>query len=102
MVEMAPFVAAYSDDGVGLNDESLMEKAMRTAAGLDKIIAAHCEDMELRDGGYIHAGSYAREHGHKGICSEANGGRLKEICACGKDGLRLSRPVTSLPGKACS
>lgn len=71
MVEMAPFVAAYSDDGVGLNDESLMEKAMRTAAGLDKIIAAHCEDMELRAGGYIHAGSYAREHGHKGICSES-------------------------------
>ena len=71
MTEMAPFVAAYSDDGVGLNDESLMEKAMRTAAGLDKIIAAHCEDMELRAGGYIHAGSYAREHGHKGICSES-------------------------------
>ncbi len=71
MTEMAPFVAAYSDDGVGLNDESLMEKAMRTAAGLDKIIAAHCEDMELRAGGYIHAGSYAREHGHKGICAES-------------------------------
>ncbi len=71
MTEMAPFVAAYSDDGVGLNDESLMEKAMRTAAGLDKIIAAHCEDMELRAGGYIHAGSYARAHGHKGICAES-------------------------------
>lgn len=71
MTEMAPFVAAYSDDGVGLNNESLMEEAMRTAAGLDKIIAAHCEDMELRAGGYIHAGSYAREHGHKGICAES-------------------------------
>ena len=71
MTEMAPFVAAYSDDGVGLNNESLMEEAMRTAAGLGKIIAAHCEDMELRAGGYIHAGSYAREHGHKGISAES-------------------------------
>ena len=71
MEEMAPYIAAFSDDGVGLNDESLMEKAMITAKKLGKIVAAHCEDMKLRDGGYIHAGDYALANGHKGICSES-------------------------------
>ena len=71
MEEMAPFVAGYSDDGVGLNSPELMESAMRIAKKTGKLIAAHCEDMELRAGGYIHAGSYAAQHGHKGICSES-------------------------------
>lgn len=71
MEEMAPFVAGYSDDGVGLNSPELMESAMKIAKKTGKLIAAHCEDMELRAGGYIHAGSYAAQHGHKGICSES-------------------------------
>ncbi len=69
--EMTPFVAGFSDDGVGVENEEMMEKAMAMAKSLDKIIVAHCEDMSLRDGGYIHAGNYATEHGHKGICSES-------------------------------
>lgn len=71
MEEMAPFVAGYSDDGVGLNSPELMESAMKIAKKTGKLIAAHCEDMELRAGGYIHAGRYAAQHGHKGICSES-------------------------------
>jgi dihydroorotase len=35
------------------------------------MIVAHCEDNSLLKGGYIHDGVYAREHGHKGICSES-------------------------------
>ncbi len=70
-LEMAPFVAGFSDDGVGVENEEMMEKAMAMAKSLDKIIVAHCEDMSLRDGGYIHAGNYAKKHGHKGICSES-------------------------------
>ncbi len=42
---------------------------MLIAKGLGKVIAAHCEDETLLDGGYIHAGDYARRHGHKGISS---------------------------------
>ena len=44
---------------------------MRKAKELGKIIAAHCEVNELLHGGYIHDGSYAAAHGHKGICSES-------------------------------
>lgn len=68
---MAPDVIAFSDDGVGLNDETLMREAMVRAKKLGKIIVAHCEDMDLRAGGYIHDGKYAAAHGHKGICSES-------------------------------
>ncbi len=68
---MAPDVCAFSDDGVGLNDPELMKEAMRRAKTLGKLVVAHCEDLELRAGGYIHDGRYARLNGHKGICSES-------------------------------
>ncbi len=68
---MAPDVCAFSDDGVGLNDPELMKEAMERAKNLNKLIVAHCEDLELRAGGYIHDGEYARLHSHKGISSES-------------------------------
>ncbi|MBR6472437.1 MAG: dihydroorotase [Firmicutes bacterium] len=71
MKAMAPDVCAFSDDGVGLNDPELMKEAMRRAKALGKLVVAHCEDLELRAGGYIHDGEYAKAHGHKGICSES-------------------------------
>ena len=68
---MAPYVIGFSDDGAGLNDRALMQEAMRIAKKLNLPIAAHCEDLVLRNDGYIHEGSYARRHGHRGICSES-------------------------------
>ena len=71
LAAMAPYVIGFSDDGVGLNDPALMREAMRIARQLDLPIVAHCEDLTLRNGGYIHDGSYAHRHGHKGISSES-------------------------------
>ncbi len=68
---LAPRVLAFSDDGSGLQSDALMREAMRRARALGKIVAAHCEDESLLDGGYIHAGAYARAHGHRGISSES-------------------------------
>ncbi len=68
---MAPSVIAFSDDGKGVQEEEMMRQAMIRAKALGKIIAAHCEVNELLHGGYIHDGSYAALHGHKGICSES-------------------------------
>ena len=62
---------AFSDDGSGVQEESVMLEAMGRAASLDCIIAAHCEENSLLRGGYIHDGEYCRTHGHKGICSES-------------------------------
>lgn len=64
-------VCAFSDDGSGVQVDGMMERAMREAVKFDALIAAHCEVEELLRGGYIHDGEYARQHGHKGICSES-------------------------------
>ena len=68
---MADKVVAFSDDGRGVQDEDVMREAMSRAAALDRVVAAHCEVNGLLRGGYIHDGTYAREHGHRGICSES-------------------------------
>ncbi|MCR5611306.1 MAG: dihydroorotase [Clostridiales bacterium] len=68
---MAKLVAAFSDDGKGVQDEGMMREVMLECARLNKVLAAHCEDESLLFGGYIHAGGYAAEHGHRGISSES-------------------------------
>lgn len=68
---LKPYVAAFSDDGSGVQDDDMMLAAMRAAAANDCIIAAHCEVNSLLHGGYIHDGTYAAAHGHKGISSES-------------------------------
>ena len=42
---LAPYVIAFSDDGVGVSDEGMMREAMQRAKPLGKLIAGHCEDM---------------------------------------------------------
>lgn len=71
---LAPHVVAFSDDGRGVQSESMMRQAMLEAKRLGKVVAAHCEDNRLLRGGYIHDGVYARRHGHRGICSESEWG----------------------------
>ena len=68
---MAPSVAGFSDDGRGVQSDDMMRAAMEHAKALNKIIVAHCEVNELLRGGYIHDGAYARQHSHRGICSES-------------------------------
>lgn len=68
---LKPYVAAFSDDGSGVQVDDMMLAAMRAAAANDCIIAAHCEVNSLLHGGYIHDGAYAAAHGHKGISSES-------------------------------
>ncbi len=75
--ELTPYVIGFSDDGRGVQNEDMMKEAMKECARLGKMIAAHCEDNELLQGGYIHDGNYAKEHGHRGICSESEWGPIK-------------------------
>ncbi len=69
--EMAKDAIAFSDDGRGVQADGMMEEAMCRAKALGKMIVAHCEVNDLLRGGYIHDGAYAKENGHKGICSES-------------------------------
>ncbi len=68
---MAPYVCGFSDDGRGVQNDEMMRAAMERAKKLGKMIVAHCEVNELLRGGYIHDGTYAKAHGHRGICSES-------------------------------
>ena len=74
--ELAPRVIAFSDDGKGVQSESMMRSLMERCCSLGRVLAAHCEDEALVKGGYIHAGKYAAAHGHKGICSESEWGPI--------------------------
>ncbi len=71
MDALAPHICAFSDDGRGVQNDTMMLQAMQKSKELDKIIAAHCEVNDLLHGGYIHDGAYAKQHNHKGICSES-------------------------------
>ena len=70
MEEIAADVIAFSDDGKGMQEETLMREAMQKAEALGKAIVAHCEDeSELKPGGCIHDGDFAKAHGYIGINS---------------------------------
>ena len=81
---LAPRVVAFSDDGRGVQSEEMMRLLMTRCAALGKLVAAHCEVNDLLHGGYIHAGAYAAEHGHRGISSESEWRQIERD-------LRLSR-----------
>ena len=84
---LAPHVVAFSDDGRGVQSESMMRQAMLEAKRLGKVVAAHCEDNRLLRGGYIHDGVYARLHGHRGICSESEWGQIaRDVKLAGETG----------------
>ena len=85
MAAMAPCVIAFSDDGRGVQSDEMMREAMRRAKALGKMIVAHCEINDLLHGGYIHDGSYAAAHGHRGICSESEWGQIKRDIALAKE-----------------
>ena len=82
---MAGEVVAFSDDGKGVQSESMMRAAMEAAKRLGKVLAAHCEDESLLHGGYIHDGAYAAAHGHPGICSESEWGPIKRDLRLAKE-----------------
>lgn len=82
---LAPQVIAFSDDGRGVQSESMMRELMLRCKALKKLIAAHCEDNALVRGGYIHDGDYAATHDHKGICSESEWGPIKRDLRLAKE-----------------
>ncbi|MBE6689572.1 MAG: dihydroorotase [Ruminococcaceae bacterium] len=89
MEKMSRYAVAFTDDGTGIQEKELMDKAMKQAAKRKLLIAAHCEDESLLNGGYIHDGEYARLNGHKGISSESEYAQVdRDIKICEKYGTR--------------
>ncbi|NLC96423.1 MAG: dihydroorotase [Erysipelotrichaceae bacterium] len=70
MEEIAQDVIAFSDDGVGVQDEEILRQAMIEAKKLDSIIVVHCEDnSELKPNGCIHEGITSKKLNLVGINS---------------------------------
>lgn len=87
---LAPWVAGFSDDGTGVQDDDVMLAAMKGIAPTGKILAAHCEVEALLNKGYIHDGEYALRHGHRGICSESEWAEIdRDIKLAEQTGCRL-------------
>lgn len=61
---------AFSDDGVGVADASVMRKAMQYAEMFDACLMQHCEEPTLT-GGSMHAGLVSTTLGLGGIPAEA-------------------------------
>jgi dihydroorotase len=61
---------AFSDDGVGVADASVMRKALQYAKMFDGLITQHCEEPSL-SGGAMHAGLVSTILGMPGIPAEA-------------------------------
>ncbi len=85
MEGMADKVIGYSDDGSGVDDAEIMKKALLTAKALGKVIAAHCEVMELVKGGVCHAGEFASANGLPGISSESEYKMIERDIALAKE-----------------
>ncbi|QRV01522.1 dihydroorotase [Arcanobacterium phocisimile] len=68
IVELAPYVIGFSDDGHGVDNPELMKQALRLLAQSNSIVAVHAEAGELRPAGScINDGPFAREHNLIGI-----------------------------------
>jgi dihydroorotase len=61
---------AFSDDGVGVGDASVMRKALQYAAMFDALLMQHCEEPALA-GGAMHAGLVSTALGLPGVPAEA-------------------------------
>jgi dihydroorotase len=61
---------AFSDDGVGVADASVMRKALQYCKMFDALIMQHCEEPTL-SGGSMHAGLVSTSLGLSGVPAEA-------------------------------
>jgi len=67
MAEMARMgVTLFTDDGAGVQDGTLMRRALEYARGLDVTLAQHCEDANLAAGGVMHEGAWSSRLGLAG------------------------------------
>ena len=60
-------IYAISEDGKSVMNSGIYRKAMKEAARLNIPVLAHCEDINMVEGGALNAGKKAEELGVKGI-----------------------------------
>jgi dihydroorotase len=93
-------VAAFTDDGCTVQDDAVMEAAMRRIQALGGVLMDHAQDKVVEAQGVMHDGTYARRHGLPGIPSSAEEGIIRrDIETAERTGCRLHvQHVTSHQG----
>jgi dihydroorotase len=72
MAELAALgVRLFTDDGTGVQDGGLMRRALQYARGLGVVVAQHCEDRLLAEGGLMHEGDWSSWLGVPGVPAAA-------------------------------
>jgi dihydroorotase len=72
LAEMASLgVRLFTDDGRGVQDARLMRRALEYACDLDVVLAQHCEDEAIAQGGVMHEGEWSSRLGLPGQPAEA-------------------------------
>lgn len=61
MEGLAPYVWAFSDDGMGVENDALMLRACQRAAALDRAVIPHCEYADIADKGLAERLMVARD-----------------------------------------
>lgn len=83
-------IFAISEDGKSVMNSGIYRKAMKEAARLNIPVFAHCEDINLVEGGAINAGKKAQELGVKGITNAVEDIiTARDIMLSGETGARL-------------
>ena len=94
---------AFTDDGSTVQDDAVMEAAMREAARLGLPLMDHAQDnLVERQGGVMHEGAVSRRFGYPGIPTSAEERIIRrDIALAAKTGVRLHiQHVTSAEGAA--
>lgn len=112
-------IYAISEDGKSVMDSGIYREAMKEAARLGIPVLAHCEDINLVQGGAMNAGKRAEELGIKGISNAVEDiitardimiaketGATLHLCHCStKDSVRMIKEAKAeglkVTGEVC-
>ena len=83
-------VRIFTDDGSGVQDGALMRRACEIAAGIDIVLAQHCEDSALSAGAVMNEGKVSSRLGLVGMPAEAEEAMvLRDLALARITGARL-------------
>lgn len=83
-------VRLVTDDGRGVQDGALLRRALEYARPLGLVVAEHCEDEVLAQGGLVHEGDWSDRLGLRGQPVEAEVAMaLRDLALAARSGARL-------------
>lgn len=90
---------AFTDDGAGVQDAAVMQRAMKYVSMFDKVISQHCEDRSLAGNGVMNAGYNATVLGLPGVDALAEEMMLwRDVQLVKKTGVRYHAQHLSTEG----